>query len=64
MKCRFCDDNAVAVFSFPNGCVCYPDDRTQALCTHHSLKATPIYGMVLVEDLTVGNEFTEWWKNR
>ena len=31
MKCQRCDDEAVAVFEFPEGCACSPE-QVQALC--------------------------------
>lgn len=60
MKCRRCDDEAVAVFEFPEGCACSPE-QVQALCAQHAFKATPRSGMVLSNDLTVGQEFTRAW---
>ena len=37
--CRFNDGlPAVARFSTPTGCVCYPDDREQDLCGQHVIK--------------------------
>jgi hypothetical protein len=63
-KCRFCDDEAVAVFDMPRGCVCYPEDRQQSLCMQHIVKANTIGGMELKHDLTVGGEFTNYWLGR
>ena len=62
MKCQRCDDEAVAVFEFPEGCACSPE-TSQPLCAHHAFKATPRGGMILTEDLTVGQEFTRVWVN-
>jgi hypothetical protein len=44
-RCRFCGFAACAVFSMGQGCVCYPEDREQALCPHHVLRATPLGSM-------------------
>jgi hypothetical protein len=41
----------MAVFSLEKGCFCYPDDRQQALCPQHYVKATPIGKMELVQVL-------------
>ena len=62
MKCQRCDDEAVAVFEFPEGCACSPE-QVQALCAHHAFKATPRGGMLLSNDLTAGQEFTRAWLN-
>lgn len=59
--CRFCWKPAVAVFSMPRGCTCYPDDREQALCMQHVVRANPTGEMILTSDLTVGQKFSEWW---
>lgn len=40
--CRFCGKAALATFSLPKGCMCYPDDREQALCPQHIISATPL----------------------
>lgn len=64
MKCRFCTDQAVAVFDLPLGCVCLPCDRVQALCMQHIVRATPLGGIELREDLTVGCAFTAWWETK
>jgi len=53
VRCRFCNDAAVGIFEFPGGCICYPEDRRQALCMQHVIRATPLDGMSLVEDLTM-----------
>lgn len=52
--CRFCGDRAVGIYSVPEGCFCYPDDREQALCPQHVIGATPIGGMEIIQDLTGG----------
>jgi hypothetical protein len=62
MKCQLCDDKAVAIFDMPEGCACSPE-KTQALCTHHALKASPQAGMMLIKDLTEGERFTDLWVN-
>lgn len=51
LKCRFCDSPAVAVFRLDAGCACHPNDREQALCEQHVVKATPIGDMVLIRSL-------------
>ena len=61
-RCRFCDDLAVAVFDLPRGCACFPDDRVQALCMQHIVKANDLAGMSLKTDLTVDGAFTRWWE--
>jgi hypothetical protein len=65
VPCRQCGDPAAAVFALPQGCVVYPDDREQALCVHHALRATPLgdEGMTLVRDLSLNGSFTAWWTN-
>jgi hypothetical protein len=60
MKCFLCDSEAVAVFEFPEGCICR-DEQVQPLCAQHAFKATPRRGMLLIEDLTEGAEFTQAW---
>jgi hypothetical protein len=59
--CRFGDGPAVAVFELDAGCACFPDDRWQALCTQHAMRASPLGSMELAEDLT-GGAFTAWWE--
>lgn len=49
MTCRFCSHPAVAQFSLPGGCFCYPNDREQDLCPQHIINAEPIKGMKLVK---------------
>lgn len=41
VKCRLCDDFAVAIWAFDEGCVC-AEDKVQALCPQHGVKAEPI----------------------
>ena len=60
VKCHFCESPAVAIFYMPEGCVCSLE-QTQALCSHHAFKASPRAEMVLIEDLTEGEEFTDIW---
>lgn len=64
LTCRFCDDPAVAIFYLPQGCICHPEDRQQALCMQHVVKSNPIGDMALDEDLTEDNKFTDWWERR
>lgn len=52
MECRFCGTPAVAVFSLDEGCACFPDDREQALCMQHIVRASPLGEMAMVRDLT------------
>lgn len=59
--CRFGDGPAVGLFRLPGGCVVFPGDREQALCAHHALKATPLAGIMLVEDWTVDEAFARLW---
>jgi hypothetical protein len=60
--CRFCGTPAVAVFDLDRGCFCHPEDREQALCMQHVVKASPLGEMLLQRDLTDGT-FTKWWNN-
>jgi hypothetical protein len=62
VSCRFGDGPAVAVFDMDAGCICFPDDRQQALCAQHAMRSTPLGSMVLADDLTVGGAFTAWWE--
>lgn len=49
-RCRFGDDlPVVGVYELERGCVCYPDDRRQALCAQHAFNAEPLGWMRLVE---------------
>lgn len=61
-RCCQCGDPAVARFEMSRGCVVFPDDRSQYLCLHHIVRATPLGGMELVEDLTVDGAFRAWWE--
>lgn len=61
VPCRFCGTPAVAVFELDAGCACFPDDRRQALCMQHVVRASPLGTMELAEDLTSG-AFTAWWE--
>jgi hypothetical protein len=61
-SCRFCDSKPVAVFAFDSGCVCYPEDRRQALCMQHVVRATPLGSMQLAQDLTCDGAFGDWWR--
>lgn len=49
--CRFCKATPVALFSLPQGCFCFPDDREQALCPQHVVNAEPIGEMTLKQIL-------------
>jgi hypothetical protein len=46
--CRFCGAASIGVYAFDEGCLCYPDDREQALCPQHVVRATPLEGMRLL----------------
>jgi hypothetical protein len=48
--CRFCGTPAVAVYALSDGCMCFPDDREQALCAQHEDRATPLGDMTLLRD--------------
>lgn len=65
MQCHLCNDEAIAIFMFTEGCYC---DKTplQPLCLHHSFKSGPNNNgfMVLVEDLSYNKEFTKYWTNK
>jgi hypothetical protein len=57
----------VAVFRFAYGCYCDPAQR-QPLCLHHAIKSGAARGpngepgtMELIEDLTIGDQFTQFW---
>ena len=41
------------------GCLCHPEDRVQALCLHHTRRASPHGSMVLLLDLTLNQKVTE-----
>lgn len=52
--CRHNDGmEAVARFSTPNGCACFPDDREQDLCMQHIVKWGMNEGAVMIEDYRV-----------
>lgn len=51
--CRFCRWPAVGIFELNRGCLCFPEDREQALCMQHVVRATPLGDMSLLIDLTV-----------
>jgi hypothetical protein len=51
VPCVMCGDPAVALYRMEKGCVCRPDDREQALCQQHIVKATPLGSMELVRYL-------------
>jgi hypothetical protein len=53
VKCRFCSASAIAKYAMDRGCVCFPDDREQALCAQHIIRATPLGSMELLEDYTL-----------
>lgn len=54
--CRHCEDPAVAVYYFDQGCIAKPDVTVQPLCLHHEKRATPLGGMELLKDLRVGTD--------
>lgn len=43
--CRFCGSEAIAIYWLDEGCVCYPNDKVQALCEQHIYKSTPLRNM-------------------
>jgi hypothetical protein len=61
ISCRF-DHRAPAdaIYALSDGCLCYPDDREQALCRQHIDRATPLGTMTLVRDL--GVEWADGWR--
>lgn len=59
MECRFCGKPAIARFSMERGCMCYPEDREQALCPQHIVSAEPIGAMEVTEVLDA--EAWEWF---
>jgi hypothetical protein len=61
-KCRMCGDEAVAVFHFSRGCVCFPHDQEQALCLQHIIKAEPLGDMVFKQALKPAD--WEWFVGR
>jgi hypothetical protein len=44
MRCRFdgCPYAAAYVCEMDRGCVCFPDERVQALCAQHARKSEPL----------------------
>lgn len=40
--CRFCGTPAVVLVAMSRGCVCYPNDREQWLCSQHELRSEPL----------------------
>jgi hypothetical protein len=62
LRCRLCDDEALAVFGLSRGCVAFPADRIQAMCLHHALRSTPLGSLELLADLTECEQFTEFWE--
>lgn len=52
-QCTFGDGPAIGCFAFVRGCVARQRQRIQRLCLHHVVNATPIDGMVLLEDYSV-----------
>lgn len=63
-SCRFCGALAVAVYVMSNGCVCFPDDKQQALCAQHAMRSEPLGTMEMIEDLTAGKAWTRRWAGR
>lgn len=60
LPCRFGDSSgAIAVWEMDEGCMCYPDDRVQSLCLHHTFRASPRGSMDLLLDLTTNLKVTE-----
>lgn len=59
-KCLPCDDGAVAVFYFSQGCMC-SFTTVQPLCWCHAFKSEPANGgsKELIKDLSVGGSFTK-----
>jgi hypothetical protein len=64
-KCNLCNDEAIAIFYFNNGCICN-EKNTQPLCLHHAHKSRPAGkgSMELIVDLTVSGIFTDYWNSR
>jgi hypothetical protein len=52
--CCLCDDEAVAIYYMPKGCIARPGLTVQPLCAQHENKAQPCAGMELLKDLRVG----------
>jgi hypothetical protein len=53
ISCRFaaagCKDEAVARYSVPQGCACWPCDTVQDLCLHHASEAEPLGEMKIIK---------------
>jgi hypothetical protein len=64
VRCRICGDPPVAVYRLERGCVCYPDDREQALCPQHAVRSEPLGDMDMIKDLTVGQAWTRHWEEK
>ena len=62
-RCRFCGSVATVVATFTHGCVCYPDDRVQALCEQHWHNSMPLGGRdgraQVVADIFEGDDLAE-----
>lgn len=56
IPCRLCGDRATVVCAMDRGCVCYPNDREQALCEQHFWKSEPLGSMVVIRDLVAEAE--------
>lgn len=55
--CRFgCGDPVYGIFMMDRGCICYPNDRIQALCLQHAMKSEPIGEMEMIEIETTTTE--------
>lgn len=39
IHCRFGCEEVIGIYSIPEGCLCFPDDKEQALCAQHLYKA-------------------------
>jgi hypothetical protein len=50
-QCRICGDPAVAIYRLERGCVCYPDDREQALCPQHAVRSEPLGDMEMIQEI-------------
>lgn len=51
--CRLCGAPSCTVVALSHGCICYPDDRVQALCCHHAERITPLGSIDMVADAHV-----------
>lgn len=52
--CRFPHKTPVPasyILDTPNGCVCYPDDRVQAICEQHYIKDGMGDGWTVIKEL-------------